>query len=73
MKLSFLLLLASVLPQSAADPLCLAATVYLEVYDRIDTPTLTGRLCYPLSRLFLLQWQEQRRFYPRGVVIGGLY
>jgi UDP-N-acetylglucosamine:LPS N-acetylglucosamine transferase len=48
-------------------------TVYLEVYDRIDTPTLTGRLCYPLSRLFLLQWQEQRRFYPRGVVIGGLY
>ena len=50
-----------------------AETVYLEVYDRIDTPTLTGRLCYPLSRLFLLQWQEQRRFYPRGVVIGGLY
>lgn len=49
------------------------ATVYLEVYDRIDLPTLTGRLCYPLSRLFLLQWPEQRRFYPRGVVVGGLY
>ena len=48
-------------------------TVYLEVYDRIDLPTLTGRLCYPLSRLFLLQWPEQRRFYPRGVVVGGLY
>lgn len=48
-------------------------TVYLEVYDRIDSPTLTGRLCYPLSRLFLLQWQEQRRFYPRGVVVGALY
>jgi UDP-N-acetylglucosamine:LPS N-acetylglucosamine transferase len=50
-----------------------AETVYLEVYDRIDSPTLTGRLCYPLSRLFLLQWQEQRRFYPRGTVVGGLY
>jgi len=47
-------------------------TVYVEVYDRIDLPTLTGRLCYPLSSLFLLQWQEQQRFYPRGKLIGGL-
>ena len=45
-------------------------TVYVEVYDRIDLPTMTGRLCYPLSDLFLLQWQEQKRFYPRGQVIG---
>jgi hypothetical protein len=47
-------------------------TIYIEVYDRIDLPTLTGRLCYPLSDLFLLQWQEQQRFYPRGKLIGGL-
>jgi len=47
--------------------------VYLEVYDRIDSPTLTGRLCYPLADLFLLQWDEQRRFYPRGRVIGRLF
>jgi len=47
-----------------------AHTVYLEVYDRIDIPTLTGRLCYPLSSLFLLQWQDQMQFYPRGQVIG---
>lgn len=47
-------------------------TVYVEVYDRIDSATVTGRLCYPLSDLFLLQWQEQRRSYPKGVVIGSL-
>jgi UDP-N-acetylglucosamine:LPS N-acetylglucosamine transferase len=47
-------------------------TVYLEVYDRIDSSTLTGRLCYPLSNLFLLQWEEQKRFYPKGQVIGRL-
>jgi len=47
-------------------------TAYLEVYDRIDVPTLTGRLCYPLADLFLLQWAEQRRSYPRGVLVGGL-
>ncbi len=47
-------------------------TVYLEVYDRISHPTLTGRLCYPLSELFLLQWPEQSASYPRGKVIGCL-
>jgi UDP-N-acetylglucosamine:LPS N-acetylglucosamine transferase len=47
-------------------------TIYVEVYDRIDLPTLTGRLCYPLADLFLLQWREQQRFYPRGQLIGGL-
>ncbi|GGL57024.1 hypothetical protein GCM10014719_68020 [Planomonospora parontospora subsp. antibiotica] len=49
-----------------------ARTVYLEVYDRIDSGTLTGRLCYPLADLFLLQWPEQQRRYPRGVVVGQL-
>jgi UDP-N-acetylglucosamine:LPS N-acetylglucosamine transferase len=47
-------------------------TVYLEVYDRIDSPTLTGRLCRPLTRLFLVQWEEQRKFYPGSVVVGPL-
>jgi beta-1,4-N-acetylglucosaminyltransferase len=45
-------------------------TVYVEVFDRIDS--LTGRLCYPLSDLFLLQWEEQKRSYRRGIVIGTL-
>ena len=49
-----------------------ARSVYVEVYDRIDSPTMTGRLCYPFSDLFLLQWEEQRRNYPKGKVIGSL-
>jgi spore germination cell wall hydrolase CwlJ-like protein len=36
LKLSFLLWLASVLPQPAADPLCLATTVYLEARDQSE-------------------------------------
>jgi UDP-N-acetylglucosamine:LPS N-acetylglucosamine transferase len=52
--------------------MCGVRTAYVEVYDRIDIPTLTGRLCYPISDLFLLQWHEQQRFYPRGQVIGRL-
>jgi hypothetical protein len=49
-----------------------ARTIYIEVYDRIDLPTVTGKLCQPLSSLFLLQWESQKRFYKRGVVIGRL-
>jgi hypothetical protein len=47
-------------------------TIYTEVFDRIDSRTMTGRLCYPLSDVFLLQWEEQRALYPRGTVIGPL-
>lgn len=47
-------------------------TVYLEVYDRISRPTVTGRLCHPLADLFLLQWPEQLAIYPGGEVIGCL-
>lgn len=45
-------------------------TAYLEVYDRIDSPTLTGRLCRPLTDLFCVQWPEQQRFYRGSVVVG---
>lgn len=47
-------------------------TAYIEVYDRIDTPTLTGRLCAPLADIFCVQWEEQRKLYPDAIVIGNL-
>jgi UDP-N-acetylglucosamine:LPS N-acetylglucosamine transferase len=47
-------------------------TVYVEVYDRLDTATLTGRLCRPFTTLFLVQWEEQRALYRDAVVVGPL-
>lgn len=47
-----------------------ASTVYLEVFDRIDTRTLTGRLCRPVTDLFMVQWPEQKLFYPEAVLVG---
>jgi UDP-N-acetylglucosamine:LPS N-acetylglucosamine transferase len=47
-------------------------TVYVEVYDRIDSRTLTGRLCAPLADGFCVQWEEQRARYPRAELIGTL-
>lgn len=47
-------------------------TVYVEVFDRIDSRTLTGRLCRPLTTRFCVQWPEQQRIYPGSELIGPL-
>jgi UDP-N-acetylglucosamine:LPS N-acetylglucosamine transferase len=50
-----------------------AKVVYIEVYDRIDKPTITGKLVHPISDLFILQWEEQKKFYSKGQVLGGIF
>jgi len=50
-----------------------ARTIFLEVYDRIDSRTLTGRLVRPFSTEFLVQWPEQQEVYGGGTVVGALY
>lgn len=63
---------------AVAVPFFLAAralgipTVYVEVFDRIDSPTLTGRLCRPISSAFCVQWPEQQSLYPGSILIGPL-
>ena len=47
-------------------------TIYLEVYDRIESTTLTGRLCRPLSTAFCVQWPEQTSGYAGAEVVGAL-
>jgi beta-1,4-N-acetylglucosaminyltransferase len=44
--------------------------VFIEAYERIETPSLTGRIVYPITDVFILQWEEQRKFYPRGCMLG---
>lgn len=61
-----------------AVPFVLAArrhrvpVVYLEVYDRLESRTLTGRLCRPLSDAFCVQWEEQVRLYPGAELVGAV-
>jgi UDP-N-acetylglucosamine:LPS N-acetylglucosamine transferase len=46
--------------------------VFIEAYERIDNPSLTGRLVYPLTDVFILHWEEQKKNFPRGVILGEL-
>lgn len=45
-------------------------SVYLEVYDRIESSTLTGRLCHRWATVFAVQWPEQQQLYAGSVVVG---
>ena len=47
-------------------------TVFIEVYDRVDTATLTGRLCGPFTTRRMVQWQSQLQFYPDAHLVGPL-
>ena len=47
-------------------------TVYIEVFDRLDTRTLTGRLCRPFSTRMLVQWEEQLPLYRNAQLVGAL-
>ncbi len=48
-------------------------SVYLEVYDRVDSRTLTGRLVEPLATKFCVQWPEQQALYPGSELTGLVY
>ena len=48
-------------------------TAYLEVYDRVDSTTLTGRMVHAATDLFIVQWPEQQRLYSDAVVGGTVW
>ena len=50
-----------------------AKTVYIEVFDRIDASTLTGKLVYPVTDKFVVQWEEMKQVYPKAVNLGSIF
>ncbi len=47
--------------------------IYIEVYDRIDASTLTGKMCYPVSDLFVVQWDEMKKIYKHAINLGSIF
>jgi UDP-N-acetylglucosamine:LPS N-acetylglucosamine transferase len=44
--------------------------VFIEAYERIETPSLTAKIVYPITDAFILQWEEQKKNFPKGTVLG---
>ena len=50
-----------------------AKTIYVEVFDRINKPTITGKLVYPISDKFIVEWEEMKKVYPKAMNLGSIF
>ena len=50
-----------------------AKLIYIEIYDRIDKPTMTGKMVYPIVDRFIVQWEEQKKVYPEAINLGSIF
>ncbi len=50
-----------------------AKVIYIEVFDRINTSTLTGKLVYPITDKFIVQWEEMKKVYPKAINLGSIF
>ena len=62
-----------------AGPICIlgkifgSKIVYIETFANTNRKTATGRLLYPIADLFIVQWEEMLKIYPKAVYGGSLY
>lgn len=50
-----------------------AKTIYIEVFDRVNTSSLTGRLVYPVTDKFIVEWEEMKKVYPKAINLGSIF
>lgn len=50
-----------------------AKLIYIEVFDRINKPTLTGKLVYPITDKFIVQWEEMKKIYPKSINLNSIF
>lgn len=50
-----------------------AKLIYIEVFDRLDKATVTGRLVYPITDKFIVEWEEMKKVYPKAINLGSIF
>ena len=62
-----------------AGPMCCigkifgSKVIYIETFANMVTKTSTGKLIYPISDLFIVQWESMKELYPDSVVGGWIF
>ncbi|WP_246202494.1 PssD/Cps14F family polysaccharide biosynthesis glycosyltransferase [Virgibacillus doumboii] len=62
-----------------AVPMCYIAklfrkkVIFIESFAKTTSPTLSGRMVYPIADLFIVQWESMKRIYPKSVNGGSIY
>lgn len=47
--------------------------IYIEVFDRTNKSTVTGKLVYPITDQFIVQWEEMKKIYPKAINLGSIF
>ena len=62
-----------------AGPMCCIAkifrrkVIYIETFANIHTKTVTGRLIYHFADLFVVQWKDMLKIYPKATYGGWIF
>ena len=62
-----------------AGPICYFAKIfgckiiYIETFANMVTKTATGKLIYPISDKFIVQWESMKKLYPDAEVGGWIF
>ena len=47
--------------------------IFIETFANSKTRTLAGRLVYPISDMFIVQWKSMLKLYPKAIYGGWIY
>ena len=62
-----------------AGPMCIlgkifgSKIIYIETFANRHSKTATGRLIYKFADLFIVQWEEMLKIYPKAKLGGSIY
>ncbi len=47
--------------------------IYIESFARIDKPSLTGKIMYKFADVFVVQWKDLLKYFPKAKFWGGIF
>ncbi len=62
-----------------AGPMCCigkifgSKIIFIESFANIETKTITGKLIYKFADMFIVQWEEMLKLYPKATYGGWIY
>lgn len=63
----------SVIPTYMVGKLFGKKLIFIESFAKISSPTLTGKLLYKFCDIFIIQWEDLKKFYPNAICLGNIY
>jgi len=46
--------------------------IFIEDWCVVNSPSFSGRIIYPISDIFIVQWEQLKKYYPKALFEGAL-